>query len=384
MKISILLLLLTFSTGALAKTVARVLEINGNAFVFYGKKDSKRLFYGDRIEDMSEIMVDDSSTISIKDEFDRVFHIAGGSYVKVFNNLLELKNGNVWVTSQKGNAYGVISSVNSVAKFTQGHFVYSFDNMSGKSQALVLTGDVKFSNVVEPDLSVNIPAGHFSFVDQKTANGLPRGATRVGLTSYKQVKGLFTGLKGLEKTNFDKALFGGQVAARGIASVPSDVASGGKKGKLIFIETNASRGIASVGAKEESAYDYYKSIKKTVSKKTKKIGAVAKVRMFGFTQRPAAKQAPKLVQKQVKAVKKIQAAPVKAVAKKIVKKVNKAKSNRTPASVEKSKLIQEINANGAFEKSLNQANHENKRHPEEVNQLIDELKSYDQTYDKNY
>ena len=130
MKITILLLLFTFSTGALAKTVARVLEIKGNAFVFYGKKDSKRLFYGDQIEDMSEIMVDDSSTLSIKDEKDRVFHIAGGSYVKVSNNSLELKNGNVWVTSQKGNNFGVISSVNSIAKYTQGHFIYSFGQLS--------------------------------------------------------------------------------------------------------------------------------------------------------------------------------------------------------------------------------------------------------------
>lgn len=376
MKISVLLLLLSFSTGAFAKTVARVLEINGNAFVFYGKNDSKRLFYGDKIEDMSEIMVDDSSTISIKDEQDRIFHIAGGSYLKVLQNQVELKNGNVWVTSQKSNSYGLINSVNSVAKFSQGHFIYSFDNMSGKSQVLVLTGDVAFSNMVERDLSVNIPAGHFSFVDQKTANGLPRGATRVGLTSYKQVKGLFTGLKGLENTNFDKALFGNQLPNRAIASVPADTNSGTRKGKLIFIETNAKRVPASVSQKEESAYDYYKSIKKSVIKKSKKAKSVAKIRMFGFDHTVA----PKVVSKKIKAVKKIQIIPVT----KVVKTVKKVESKRTPASVEKVQLIQEINANGAFESSLNKANHENKRHPEEVNQLIDELQSYDQTYDKNY
>lgn len=377
MKILILLLLLTFSTGALAKAVARVLEINGNAFVFYGKKDSKRLFYGDKIEDMSEIMVDDSSTISIKDEYGRIFHIAGGSYVKVFNNLLELKNGNIWVSSQKGNSHGVITSVNSIAKYTQGNFIYSFDNMNGKSQALVITGDVKFSNSVEPNLSVIIPAGHFSFVDHDSANGLPRGATRVGLTSYKQVKKLFTGLKSLENTNYDKAIF---ASKRSIASVPADVASGAKKGKLIFVETNGSRDIASTGQKEESAYDYYRSIKKSISKKPQKTRSTAKVRMFGFDQRSATKSVSKKVQKQAKAMKKIQVAPVKTV----VKKVKNVDSNRIPASVEKVQLIHEINANGAFEKSLNKATDENKRHPEEVNDLIDELRSYDQTYDKSY
>ena len=101
MKISLLLLLLAFSTSTLAKTVARVLEINGNAFVFYGKNDSKKLFYGDKIEDMSELMVDDSSTVTLKDEYGRLFHLAGGTYAKIYNNLLEVKNGNIWVTSQK-------------------------------------------------------------------------------------------------------------------------------------------------------------------------------------------------------------------------------------------------------------------------------------------
>ena len=56
--------------------------------------------------------------------------IAGGSYVKVSNNSLELKNGIVWVTSQKGNNFSVISSVNSIAKYTQGHFIYSFGQLS--------------------------------------------------------------------------------------------------------------------------------------------------------------------------------------------------------------------------------------------------------------
>lgn len=384
MKILLLLLLLAFSTSSLAKTVARVLEINGNAFVFYGKKDSKKLFYGDKIEDMSEVMVDDSSTVTLKDEYGRVFHLAGGTYAKIFNNLLEVKNGNIWVTSQKGNAYGVINSVNSIAKFTQGHFVYSFDNMSGKSQVLVLTGDVDFSNVVEPNLSIKVPAGHFSFVDQEKVNGLPREATRVGLTSYKQVKSLFTGIESLENTKFDKALFGKSVVtSRGIASVSSGSQNFAKKGKLLFVETEARRLPASVGSKkEDSAYEYYKTIKKSVSKKVKKTGKVAKVRLFGFDDNQEPKQIQKVKKtKQVKTVKKV---PVKKPVEKVSKAPVPAKSNRAPASVEKVQLINEINARGAFEKSLQKANDENKRHPAEVNSLINELKSYSETYEEDY
>lgn len=380
MKVSLLVLLLSFSTSAFAKTVARVLEINGNAFVFYGKKDSKKLFYGDKIEDMSEVMVDDSSFVSLKDEYGRVFHLAGGTYVKMFNSLVELKNGNVWVSSTKNTNFGVINSVNSIAKFTQGQFIYSFDNVSGKSQVLVLTGDVTFSNVVESNLKVEVPAGHFSFVDQTLANGLPRGATRVGLSSYKQVKSLFNEVKGLEKTSFDKALFGGKIETkRSIASVPSAESSSGKKGKLIFVESGAQRKIASV-QKEVSAYDYYKDVKKKYSADSQKSEKVAKVRMFGFSSDVAVpkKKTKKTVKKQAKVQKVVK--PVKIVEHRAEPKVAK----RVPASVESKNLIKEINATGAFEKSLQNATETNTRHPQEVNELIDELKSYDQTYQDDY
>ena len=382
MKISILLLLLTFSSTTLAKTVARVLEVNGNSFVFFGKNQSKQLRYADKIEDMSEVMVEDGGTVTLKDELGRVYHLAGGTYAKLFQDSVEVKSGNVWVTSTSNKFAGIISSVNGIAKFSRGHFIYSFDNILGKSQVLVLTGQVEFSNVVESNLSINVPAGHFSFVDQNKANGLPRGATRVGLASYKQVKSLFHGIDNLKTTNFDKALFGQSLSPkRGIASVPTD--SSPRKGKLIFLESNGSRSIASV-SKKESAYDYYKSIKKKVgSSKAKRSGSQAKVRFFGFDDSVSVKK-PKKVKKttSVKRLKVMQKPVVKVVRE--AKKPIKVESKRKPASVERAQLIQQINAKGAFEDSLNQANRENKRHPEEVNALIDELKSYDQTYQEDY
>jgi hypothetical protein len=372
MKILLSILLFSLSLSSFAKTVARVLEVKGNAFVFYGKKDSRKLFYADKIEEMSEIMVDDSSSVSIKDEYGRVFHLAGGTYVKVFNNLVELKNGNVWVSSDKKTNFGVINTVNAIAKYTTGQFIYSFDNVSGKTQVLVMTGKVNYSNIVESNLSVEIPAGHFSFVDQSLANGLPRGATRIGLSSYKKVKSLFNGIESLEKTSFDKAFVNESPSMkRSIASVPSSDSSTGKKGKLIYVGGDlVSRKVASV-TKEVSAYDYYKEAKKKYN--FSKVKKVAPVRMFGFSPSVAA---PKVVAKKHTAVKK-QNNPV-------VKKVQKKSVKRLPASVETQSLISEINSSGAFETSLQKATKSNKRHPEEVNKLINELKSYEQTYQDDY
>lgn len=373
MKVLLLILLFSFSLSSFAKTVARVVEVKGNAFVFYGKKDSRKLFYADKIEEMSEIMVDDSSSVSIKDEYGRIYHLAGGTYIKVFNNLVELKNGNVWVSSDKKTNFGVINTVNAIAKYTVGQFIYSFDNVSGKTQVLVMTGKVNYSNIVESNLSVEVPAGHFSFVDQSLANGLPRGATRIGLSSYKKVKHLFNGIESLEKTSFDKA-FINEVPApkRSIASVPSSDSSTGKKGKLIYVgDDSPSRVVASV-TKEVSAYDYYKQAKKKYN--IGKVKKVAPVRLYGF---PFAAAAPKkVVQKQQIVVKK-QVSPV-------IKKAPKKSVKRVPASVETKSLISEINSSGAFESSLQKATKSNTRHPEEVNKLINELKSYEQTYQDDY
>ena len=44
---------------------------------------------------------------------------------------------------------------------------------------------------IEPNIIVDVPAGHFSFVKHQYEKGLPRRATRVGLTSYKSIKNIF-------------------------------------------------------------------------------------------------------------------------------------------------------------------------------------------------
>lgn len=380
MKLSLLILLiLSISSNAFGKTVARVLEVNGNAFVFLNQQGPKKLFYGDQIEDMSEVMVDDMSSISLKDEQGRIFHISGGSYVKVFNNLLELKNGNIWVSSTKNFYHGVVSTVNSIAKYKQGQFIYSFDNFTGKSQILVITGEVGFSNVLQPNLNVEVAAGHFSFVDHATANGLPRGATRVGLSSYKKVKSLFHNVKALEKTNFDQAIFkDSPTSKRSIASITIEnqqKKSFGKKGKLIFVDSDnshTSRSIAS--AKNDSAYNYYTEYtqmqKKPKRSKLNPSKTVAPVRMFGF------KTGSMSEEKSIVSVNIIQP---------VIPPVKSSKAiKRVPAAIESKQLIKEINSSGAFEKSLQQAIDVNTRHPQEVNQLINELKSYGQSYQGDY
>jgi hypothetical protein len=367
MKFTLLFSLCLFTAGAYAKTIARVLEHTGAAFVFYGKNQNKILQYADKILESSEIMVEDGSTLSLKEENGRILHVAGGSYIRLSKDLLEVKNGHVWVTETTKSHFGKIVSGNAIARFTGGQFIYSFDNVSGKTQVLVLSGEVKFSNAIEPNLAVEIPAGHFSFVDQELGEGLPRVATRVGLASYKQVKDMFQGVKAIEGVSL-KNTFGEEAVKREIASVETENVIGNNAKKVIYIESKDS------GRNVASSHQYYKEIKKP--QKTVKSKAHATVRYFGFD---------KTVSDSVP-LKKAPLVPVTVVQQKVTPSENNpvVDQQRAPASIEREALIHQINATGTFETSLQEAMESNKRHPAEVNQLINELKSYDQSFQKNY
>ncbi|MCO4754782.1 MAG: hypothetical protein KC478_09875, partial [Bacteriovoracaceae bacterium] len=212
----IVLCTLLFSVQIHAKIVARVLDVKGNAFVFNSNGQSQQLQFGSKIYDLSEVMVDDSSYVSVLDSSDHVHHLAGGTYAKFFNNLLEVKNGYVW-TRAKGKKHAIINTINSVVRYHSGQFITSVNNSELKTQVLSITASPKLSSSLEPNLAIAIPAGHFSFIDQAYERGLPRTPTRVGLNSYKNIKSVFTDVKSLKNTKFEKTLFAVTSKSRGIA-----------------------------------------------------------------------------------------------------------------------------------------------------------------------
>lgn len=354
------LLVISFQASH-AKVVARVIEAKGNSFVFMGK-DVRTLNYGSSIEDLSEIMVEDSSALSIVNNAGQVFHIRGGSLVKVYEGLLELKNGNVWGTSEVDAPY-IISTPNSIAKYTDGEFIASFDNITGKSQLLVLIGKMKFSNALDPNLNTLVQAGQFSLVDQNYENGLPRNPTKVGLKSFKETKKLFSAFKVLDKTKIEKMLWGKKNSPkRSIASVDERKLSRAKPGRIITIKTykkRASRGVASV-----SPMKYYSDVNQVEQRKRIPIknAKTAPIRYFGVE------------------LKKVSSIPS---SKTVMEATLPSFKGRVPASVKKSSFINDLKGSD-FESSLKKEMRENQRHTPAVNELIDELKSYDNDYQKEY
>lgn len=367
MKLLIASILLFSSSISLAKTVARVLYVKGNAFHFTNGK-TKTLKYSDKIADLEDIMVEDDSALSLVNSTGHIFHINGGSLVKFFNGNLELKNGNIWVDSQNASYTVGLNTSNSIVRLKNGQYIYSFNNDTGKTQFLTLMGDAEISNALDPSLKLKVGAGFFSLVDKNYNNGLPRRATRIGKTSYQNMKGLFSDFDSIRKQKiqiFEPELT--KSVSRNIASVDK-AHSKSKKGKIISITTyGASRVPASSGS---SPMNYYKELKQNEKnlRKPLRTGKIAKINYHGFVEKQETKKSTGSIVK-IKSM----------TSKKRVKKDTK----RLPASIEKNHLINELKKSD-FLKSLEQSEKVDKRHPDEVNNLIDELKTYKQDFKKNY
>ena len=371
MKQLLLLLSIFWCFSLQAQTVARVYEIQGNAFVFGARKSSKQLFQGSKINDYSEVMVEDGSALTlITDEGDKLY-VNGGSLLSFYQGMPELKTGAVWVESSRKRLAGRWYTVNSIARYGEGQFIVYYDNVKAKTQLLVFSGDVYLSNTLEPNLIIDVPGGHFSVVDQSYENGLPRAPTKVGAESYHKFKNLFAGFSGLKEMNMQQLLAStGSVKhnlPREIASVndqfPRQGNAQASKRKPVRIKTVIKhRKPASTGMKPKSLKHKKSSVP---------------VYFHGF---------PKNIQNKSSSKKSVAQTKVK-VAKSVVGPEEKRANpllGRAPASLEKVKLLREIEGNTPFESSLKEATNATPRHPKEVDSLIDELKSFKQDYRKNY
>lgn len=386
MKVIILLSCLLLSFSSFAKTVARVIDIKGNAFVFSEDNTSKSLRYGSKVQDLSEVMVEDGSALSLINNEGHVFHVNGGTLFKFYNGIAEVKNGQVWVVVKELlRGPGTLHTPNSIAKYTEGQFIYSYDNHTGKTQALVLTGDVKFSNALEPAVSINVPAGHFSIVERDFDKGLPRSPTKVGLKSYKKFKNLFVNFDSLQDSKIENMLWEkpSKTKARSIASVSDQFSLGGsapapRRGKIIKITTykSSSRVPASV-----SPMSYYKQIKKRENalRKPAQTDNGVQIKYWGYkwkkpaqVKKPVLKKSPKKKQHKMVIKTNLIQNPLKEI-------------KRKPAAVGSQAIIRDLsNTTSDFERTLQKSAQQEKRHAAEVNSLIDDLKSYKQDYKKEY
>jgi hypothetical protein len=338
LKISLFLSLTAISLSALAKPVAQVVGVKGQVFVVTPDGKTNSLKANDHVEEKSEIMVGEDGDITLNDYYDATYHLIEGSHLKFFNKSVQLKKGKTWIQSSSLRNPLVLTTANGHIDFIKSEFIATFDQNTSKTQVLVVNGDVEVSNVLDKDMKYTVTSGTFTMLDPELENGSPRSPTKVGLASLNSAMADF---KAIPQKFIDSA-----PAARSIASVPeSSVAT--KKGEIVFMTNgkSLSRFPSSVTG---SAHKYFK--KKVGHKNVQ--ATIVPIRFYGTsnvpTMRPAAEISPRL--------------PAS------------VKSLTRPAAVQKSVADATIDSDFADSLRIEKASQPN--HPKELENLIQDLKSY--------
>jgi hypothetical protein len=382
--------------SAQAKVVAVVSSVKGNAFYMHAGK-TLLLRAGVHLPSQSEIFTEIGAQVTLNDYYDHVFHLSGSGHITIHQNLVELKAGYLWAQVKSYDAnYGPmrIVTANSSVEFTEGEGVISFDNITSKTQLLTVKGSFLLKNTLQEFIETDVEEGKFSFIATNFNDGRPRTPTAVGYKSYKKITGLFTGVVPLgdlkniaHKSNMKPKE---PYRARSIASTQTvsafeEALTGQKEsahsGKVLFVKTRSKERAASDKLKREKLLSAYSksSLSKPIFVKKKKVKkwkasyagkSEVKVRIFGqgnSTSRGIASISKPIVKKSKRS----------AVLVKAIKKVSPVKT-RMPASVS------DTVSKSAFEGKLTSEYKNQMRHKSELNGLIDELKSVDSDYQKNY
>jgi hypothetical protein len=247
-KLSSSFLLLSLSFSVWAKPIAQVVKIEGQVFVVTNEGKTSALKADQHIEEKSEVLVEEGASITLNDYYDATYHLIGGSHLKLFNKSLQLKKGKAWIQSRTTKHPLVLTTANGHVSYTKSEFIVTFDQASARSQVLVVNGEVETSNILNESVKHMIPAGSFSMIDPEVDGGTPRAPTKVGLQSLDSALAEFKVITDKEKLS--------AVPKREIASVENTATPVVKKGEIIFMKSH--RHPASV--KSGEAHKYFKKM----------------------------------------------------------------------------------------------------------------------------
>ncbi|MFZ4712354.1 MAG: hypothetical protein ACOYL6_01465 [Bacteriovoracaceae bacterium] len=325
------------SSSVWAGSVGRVTAVKGHAFTI-SMGETKVLKVGDDLPAGADLISEEGSQVSFNDYTDHRFHLSGSGNIALKEKDFELKRGYLWVQSFNSYTKSQIKTANSITVYGKSEFIVSFDNNSGRTQILAVTGPFDFANLNERNLSRSIETGNFSFIDKDYESGMPRKGTLIGYQSYTKIVGLFDEVKPLDSS----------VVA---------VIQGQKPMNKTVKEDNFARELASLSPEIKAQKDKIlgiSSVKSKVQKSKRQKPSVTKVEMkiYGLQTEMMETVAPTL----------------------------KSIDKRTPASLE----APVVEVQNQFEQSLKQEEMKQPRHQPEVNSLIDELKSYQSDFTKEY
>jgi len=256
----VFLLLFTFSlpswsaeTVKLTKkteAVGLALTVQGEAFLVSDNR-TKNLETSDYIYDFSEIVTSDNSQVTFKDNFDHKYHLAPGTHLKILNRIIELKSGYLWIKSESDEKGFTVQTANAKVAYSKGEAIVTFDVLAGKTQLLVVKGEMDFGNILLEENKVTVSDASFSFLLGDLEGSIPRPATGIGQASFLKVVSVFSGIKpehgelALEHNQHMAKSEGHNEHAvaspkveRAVASVKEEVEEKKGPGKFVYIVKN--------------------------------------------------------------------------------------------------------------------------------------------------
>ena len=331
LKSKYLFLALLLPIMAEARLVGKVHALKGDAFLIRDGK-TMTLKKDMDIEEGSQVMVGDDASATVGDFYDRRYNLSSGSNLVMNDRSMTLLKGGLWSQSLSQKANVSVATANMLMSSYQGEFIATYDVANRKSQLTVIAGEVNVASPMEPAFRYAVIAGQFSHATPDIDQGYPRAPTQLGYESLMKAVAMFPGVRSM-----DAGVAQAQSSGRAIASVEA-VAE--KKGEIIFMKTVQSSARIPASADGEAQKYFLKSTKKVVHR-PKQVLSSAKVRVIGL-QRVA------------------------------------APSSRKPASsvkVQHQEPSPSINSSD-FLRSYEQHQRAQPKNPQEVQRLIDDLKSY--------
>ena len=337
----------------------------------------------------TEIITEVGAQVSINDYYDHIYHLSGAGHIIVHRNLVELKEGYLWVKSLvydelKGPMR--VNTANAIAENETGEGIISYDSYSGKTQILTVKGGFVFRNSLNEYQNVSLTEGQFSFIQNEHEKGSPRRPTPIGYASYQKVTSLFSGVEAMDKTAMKRqrtypttqsVKIKQRVPVSNTASISDPFAK--VLGEANFVKPKAAAGHttviklrspASVKKNEGALLNYYQ-------KKVKKLAAPKPKKKWKPSYKSNKSSVPVVIYGASSTRKKSQRYPA-SIAPTQKPRVRKA---RTPASV--GAMLPEVKAS-PFESALGRQYKKQMRHDKQVNDLINQLKSIDMDYKKDY
>lgn len=370
-----------FALGALNLSLAQtplavVQEVSGGAFMTTPKGQTIAVQKGQHIYDFAQIRTTLGAQVSFNDYYDHKFHLSGAGSIKFMNKVVELRRGYLWVQSLGQNNHGFyIQTANAQVELSSGEGILSFDPGQDKTQFLSLKGGFIFGNLMDAQLNVKVQSGQFSFVDLEYQDGVPRVSTPVGQESFSKIVGLFNQVKPMDGTpeaSRYQFIAHGQEDEKPKRTPASAAPRPKEKTKVHFLPLKHA---PKLQRKRKSLLNSYSSDNErkgpspnrapAKSKKIRPSGDGVPLNVYGVSDS--------------------------------LKKDDSMKNKRIPASVKPSREVEKIIQQArkpasyapkkqmdAFERVLQKEYKQQKKHPEEVNQLIDELKSFEQDFRQGY